>query len=160
MKLLRSACGFDSSHAAKEKNLFSVFDKRSAALIAKHCDAVMLSNTVNIYEEHVMRQDGLLQKCLSVKLPLYNPTGIMIGVFGCTIVEGRQSLADSLMLIAKLGFLNFHHQSHAPKHKILTTRQKECLYYLSKGLTAKKSQKNYHYQIERLNIISMKLRKS
>ena len=92
-------------------------------------------------------------------------------MFGCTIVFGRQSLADSLLEIAQLGLLNFRgnasNNNIIPGSEInniyLSKRETECLRHYVQGKTAKeisqivnlsrRTVENYIYNIKiKLNV--------
>ncbi|MBI2786778.1 MAG: hypothetical protein HYX60_10965, partial [Legionella longbeachae] len=136
-KYTADACGFISERTAIGKNLLGVFNKASASLVNKHCDEVMATKQTKIYDEQVRRKDTIEQRCLSIKMPWYDDHEHLVGVFGCTIVEGIQPLAESLSIIASLGLLNVQHKTPCAPAIQLPKRQHDCLRLLVAGMTTK-----------------------
>ena len=88
------------------------------------------------------------QQFLSIKLPLYDCTQQVRGIFGISIVIGRHALADNLNFLQHIGILgnavpaiSSAPQYASPQSSALPTplppRELECLHYIMQGYTAK-----------------------
>jgi DNA-binding CsgD family transcriptional regulator len=84
---------------------------------------------------------------LSIKSPWYDDENHIAGVFGCSIVLGQHSLAESLSAIVQLGLFDSDklpttQQIPPSNFKInnayLSKREIECLKLTIKGYTAKR----------------------
>jgi DNA-binding CsgD family transcriptional regulator len=138
-------CGFQSVDESRGKSLFDVSSQESAARLISNCNEVIMENKIKIFEEQNVRKDGVALQFLSVKSPWYNAENKIMGIFGCSIVLGKQSLADSLLQIAQLGLLNPSSYtvnntiiptiSH--DNEILSERESLCIFHLCKGFTMK-----------------------
>jgi DNA-binding CsgD family transcriptional regulator len=132
-------CGFQSVTDALGKSLFDVSVKTSASELINNCRQTIQANKIKIFEEENLRHDGVTLRFLSVKSPWYNANNEIIGVFGCSIVLGEQSLAESLLQITELGLLNpsgfMLNSTVIPS--ILSERESLCVYHLCKGYTMK-----------------------
>jgi DNA-binding CsgD family transcriptional regulator len=138
-------CGFQSVHDSLGKSLFDVSDQDSAAQLISNCNEVISENKIKIFEEQNVRKDGVALQFLSVKSPWYNDANKIIGTFGCSIVLGQQSLAESLLQIAQLGLLNPANYtmnnriipSVSHENETLSERESLCVFHLCKGFTMK-----------------------
>lgn len=136
-------CGFDSSNAAIGKTLHNVSAPESANRLIDNCSRVIETNCMAIFEEDHLRKDEVSQQFLSVKAPWYNDENNIIGVFGCSIVLGKHSLAESLNTISQLGLLHPNNQAPILSYSkisqvYLSKREQECLRLTIKGYTAKR----------------------
>lgn len=140
-------CGFDSPINAIGKSLLDVSNKTSATHLINNCSSVISSKATSIFEEDNLRKDNVNVQFLSVKSPWYDDNDNIIGVFGCSIVLGKHSLANSLSVVRKLGLLD---NDNLPANSLptlnnlkinnisLSTRELECLQLTVKGYTAKR----------------------
>lgn len=142
-------CGFQSVNDSIGKSLFDVSHQESAAKLISNCNEVIMENKIKIFEETNVRNDGVDLQFLSVKSPWYDSNNTIIGVFGCSIVLGKQSLAESLLQIAQLGLLNPANYtvnntiipSVKCQNEALSERESLCIYHLCKGFTMKETAK-------------------
>lgn len=138
-------CGFQSIDQCLGKSLFDVSSKESASALIDNCNKVIVSNSIKIFDEKNVRKDGVALQFLSVKSPWYDEKNNIIGVFGCSIVLGKQSLAESILQIAQLGLLNpTNYQvnntiipSVTSENETLSERESLCVFHLCKGYTMK-----------------------
>lgn len=139
-------CGFKSEQDAIGKSLINVSKKESAIQLIDNCREVIQTKKTKMYDELNIRQDGIQQQFLSIKLPLYDQNQNIMGVFGVSIVLGRHSLANSLNFLQQIGIISnaFHVSSPCiqPSPVALPnisppTRELECLQYIIQGYTAK-----------------------
>jgi DNA-binding CsgD family transcriptional regulator len=138
-------CGFQSVDESRGKSLFDVSSQESAARLISNCNEVIMENKIKIFEEQNVRKDGVALQFLSVKSPWYNGENKIMGIFGCSIVLGKQSLSESLLQIAQLGLLN--PSSYTVNNTIIPTvshdnetlseRESLCIFHLCKGFTMK-----------------------
>jgi len=141
---LAATNGFESVSNAIGKTMFSVAKKECAEqLIANNAD-VIKENKIKLIEEEVKRKDRINLCALTIKAPLYNDLNHIIGVFGCSIVLGEGSLAESLVHVVKLGLLEAHgfaNKNLFPRSEIagkyLSTRETQCLRLYVRGQSAK-----------------------
>ncbi|MDR3477204.1 MAG: LuxR C-terminal-related transcriptional regulator [Gammaproteobacteria bacterium] len=138
-------CGFKSDEDSRGKSLYDVSDAESAKKLIDNCNEVIAENRIKIFEELNVRNDGVSLQFLSVKAPWYNDNDEIVGIFGCSIVLGQQSLAESLLQIAQLGLLSspnvvvsntvIPEKSH--NNETLSDRESLCVLHLCKGFTMK-----------------------
>lgn len=136
-----NACGFISENDALSRTMFDIAHKQSALEVIQADKYVMSTNRMEIRENIVTRKDGVTNNCLSIKLPWYNDNNKIVGIFGCTLVQGQQSLANFLSLVSQLGML-LPNQSHSFQgdeinNIHLTKREIECLRLVIRGKSAK-----------------------
>lgn len=137
-------CGFLSAEDSIGKSLFDVSHEESAMNLINNCTEVINSNTVKIFEEQNIRKDGLNLQFLSIKCPWYNEEQLITGIFGCSIVLGKHSLAASLSAVMELNLFDSDKMpgNSAPNLKsnitYLSKRELECLHLTIKGYTAKR----------------------
>lgn len=139
------ACGFNSVEDAVGKGLFDVFKKDTATYIVNNDKEVIETNQMQIIEEEYLRKDDNSIQSLSIKFPWYGSNNEIIGLLGFSIMLGRQSLAESLLHLTKLGLLNspagYDDCHFLPGSKInnvyLSRRETQCLQLYIKGKTAK-----------------------
>jgi PAS domain S-box-containing protein len=136
-----SICGFKSEQDAIGKSLINVSKKESAIQLIDNCREVIQTKQAKMYDEVNIRQDGIQQQFLSIKVPLYDQNQNIMGVFGVSIVLGRHSLANSLNFLQQIGMISnaFHVSSPCiqPRPMALPKRELECLQYIIQGYTAK-----------------------
>ncbi len=140
-----AACGFHSLDDAIGKTIFDVATKKTAEYVTGGHKEVLKNKRIKILEEDVIKKDSLSFQCLTTILPLYNAENKICGIFGCSVIPGVHSLANSLEQMSKLGILNspendkrvspFFHSSLGDIY--LSKRETECVTLLAKGNTAK-----------------------
>ena len=140
-------CGFASAEESIGKSLHDVSNEESAVHLINNCSEVMSSNTVKIFEEQNVRKDGLNLQFLSIKCRWYDDDNVIRGVFGCSIVLGKHSLATSLSAVMELNLFDSNKMSDNKQNQIpnlinnktyLSKRELECLHLTIKGYTAKR----------------------
>lgn len=116
-------------------------------------DSVVISNAVNksiflngikkITDEQLIRLDDTIINRFSVKAPLYNQNGSLLGLIGFGIIVNKHSLLDYIESGINLGLFNSLHdlQTQAGSMQIdncyLTKREKDILQLLVRGYSAK-----------------------
>lgn len=140
-------CGFESASQSIGKSLYDVAVVDSASKLIGNCNEVMRNNQIKIYDEENILRDSSHAQFLSIKSPWYNDENKIIGTFGCSVVLGKHSLSEALVLIKKLGLMNY--DSHAVSMKTInhheinniaiSNREMDCLRYAIKGYTAKRT---------------------
>ncbi len=138
-------CGFESVSDSVGKSLFSVSESESAQRLINNCSEVITTNKIKIFEENNVRKDGVSLQFLSIKSPWYDANNNIIGLFGCSIVLGKQSLSEALLKISELGLLNPSgftiNSTFVPNIKQgneqLSERESLCVYHVCKGFTVK-----------------------
>lgn len=127
------------------KSITHFHDKATTQPAIKNNIAVMEEDNLKIFNELIYQPDGLIQECLSIKLPLYNDDEQTIGIACFGIMHHRDNFAECLTEILKLGILNqssFAMLSAQPL-KIgevhLATRESQCVRLAVRGKTAHES---------------------
>jgi DNA-binding CsgD family transcriptional regulator len=132
--------GFASVSEGVGKSAFDVCPTDNALTFIKTDQDVVKNNTARIVEEALIRNDGIKSNHLSIKVPCYDSEDNIAGIFGCSILlNGQPYVAECLLHITKLGLLNglaLATNNHTD-FNLLSTRQRDCLYYLAKGMTLK-----------------------
>lgn len=141
-ELTIEACGYNSFKHALGKTLFETFSSESAVKIISTDKKVIDSKKTQIVEDSALRKDDFSFHTLSIKSPWYENNNKIIGIFGCTIVLGKQPLDKSLEQIASLGLLDIK-ENHSVKFGqevndvYLSKREIECLHHTIQGKSAK-----------------------
>jgi len=135
--------GFDAVNTSIGLSVFDMADYANASRI-RHNDLITLkSYKMNIVEEEATLKNGIVyQNSLSIKFPWYNSNNKAIGVFGCSVILGKQNLADALSQMSVLGLLSSNLEESIVDNSVidgvfLSTRERECVSLLVKGKTAK-----------------------
>jgi DNA-binding CsgD family transcriptional regulator len=132
--------GYASVTEGLGKTMFDISPTDNALSIIKTDREVVKNNTARIVEDMVIRNDGVEHTFVTVKVPCYDNEDNIAGIFGCSILlNGQPCAAESLLHITKLGLFNglaLATNNH-PDSNLLSTRQRDCLYYLVKGMTLK-----------------------
>jgi DNA-binding CsgD family transcriptional regulator len=140
-------CGFSSAEDSIGKSLFDVSSEESATNLINNCSEVINSNSIKIFEEQNIRKDGLNLQFLSIKCPWYDESNVIKGVFGCSIVLGKHSLAASLSAVLELNLFDSDKMPVTKQNQTsslinnktyLSKRELECLQLTLKGYTAKR----------------------
>ncbi len=105
---------------------------------------VITNKRFKIIEDIHVRKDDVNIHALSFKMPWYDDENKVIGLFGCSVILGKNPLAESLSQIAKLGFLNSDSYEafnflNKNNHPQLSKREQECLRLFLNGKTAKET---------------------
>jgi len=98
-------CGFDSTKSAIGKKYFLRMNKNEVKKLRYNDNLVMKKNCNVIFEEDITQDEAINVSTLSIKMPWYNTQNRVIGLFGCSILLGKNSLSQSLTHIAELGLL-------------------------------------------------------
>lgn len=105
-------------------------------------DKKIISNTsTHMFIEYGDYVSGRKLTAMSFKTPLSNNLGNTLGVLGLSFPLTESNLADTTNIIGKLKITGLQPTLVLPTETIskqsLTKREKECLYWLVKGMTAK-----------------------
>lgn len=135
-------CGLDSTHQAIGKTYFNRFTSKAASLLLKNDHDVMKNEKLKIFEEDVQINNNDVNQVLSIKMPWYNNQNKVIGLFGCSIILGKDSLANSLALVAKIGlFIPVENLSRHIGFEMngiyLSKQQRICARFLLAGMSTK-----------------------
>jgi DNA-binding CsgD family transcriptional regulator len=143
-EITAETCGFSSLKKFIGKPWHEKCLTDSVVQSLKNDNKVMENHHIQIFEEQAFRQDGGSFSTLAVRMPWYDDHNKIIGLFGCSIILGVNSLAESLKEITKLGLLtidNFQAANNILGTEIekvyLTKREMESLRLYVQGKTAK-----------------------
>lgn len=100
-----SSCGFDSAVIACNKSIFQSAIAKYADRLIRNNRSILEKKVCKIFDEEIMCKDGSYHHGISIKMPWYQDHKVA-GVFGCTIVDGKHSLVESLNQIVQLGLIN------------------------------------------------------
>lgn len=131
-------CGFDSPEQAIGKKYFTYIKKKDVKVL-RHNDSIIIEQNRNVIFEEIMTQNnGLISSTLSIRLPWYDNYNKIIGLFGCSILLGKNPLAESLHHISNLGLLapneNINNFIGQEVHRVyLSKRQIDCAKQLLQG---------------------------
>ncbi len=139
------ACGFESLNDFIGKCPFRNFRENTIYEKLQNHRNVINNNILMIAEESALLDDGQILSTLSIRMPWYSVENKIIGLFGCSIVLGVNSLADSLKNIACFGLLNGTNYSKQIRPNIgsvidtiyFSRRELDCLELTIKGKPAK-----------------------
>lgn len=121
------------------KSLYECLDQKSAEKLEINNKKVMNEQCVNLLDEEAKTINRNNLNVLSIKMPWYNNNKV-IGVFGLSIVLEKHKLAQGLLKIAELGFMNCDSLPVPGKHifeQYLSKRESDVLPYTLKGYGAK-----------------------
>lgn len=136
-------CGFDSANQAIGKTYFSRFTAKTAQLLLENDHKVMKNENTQFLEETIQQHNtDLVSQVLSIKMPWYNDQNKVIGLFGLSVILGKDSLADSLALISKMGLLiskeNLSASIGSEMNGIYLSKQQQiCAKFLLMGISIK-----------------------
>jgi DNA-binding CsgD family transcriptional regulator len=104
-------------------------------------DKVVINNEdYKIAESIAQRKDTVPIHTLSIRMPWFNSDNKVIGLFGLSIIVGRDSIIDSLSLIESFGLMRHSCFNFIPlkiNNVYFTTRENQCLKLTIKGKSAK-----------------------
>lgn len=130
--------GFKKGDDLVGKTDFELCWKKEAVIYKENDLEVIYSKTPKLIEEPVRLFDGHVGKAMAYKMPLCDHKGEIIGVFGLsTIVALEKSethfftFQNSVLKDEPTKNIGFFENIKLPK------RQKECVYHLVRGMTAK-----------------------
>jgi len=135
--------GYLSMKSLYGKHATEVFPREGGELVRNNT-AVLATCRSKIAQENILLSNGITQKYLSIKSPLYNENGTLVGIFGASMLLGVHNLAPALLQLVQLGMLNAtrflkNDASHEmiPARQIFSRRERECLLYISRSKTSK-----------------------
>jgi DNA-binding CsgD family transcriptional regulator len=131
------ACGFESASAALNQSLLKTAVTESANIIIKNNQDTLNSNKINIIEEELTLPHKFCGQGLTIKSPWYNQNNQVIGIFGLTVVSGKQRLDQVLLKIADLGLLNPLYLKSFSNQKYFSKRENEIIQFILRRLSAK-----------------------
>lgn len=137
-------CGLASTNKAIGKHYFNALNTKTAQALLKNDQRVMKKEQLQIFEEEIIHRsnNNAIYQLLSIKMPWYNNQNKVIGMFGCSIILGIDSLADSLALIAKIGLItskeNLSSYIGFEKNGMYLSKQQiKCAKFLLSGMSFK-----------------------
>lgn len=117
--------------------------RKDAAILHANDERVMQKKTPITYRESINTISGNHLACISYKFPLFSSLKKIIGIFGCTIITGK----------------GYDYSCTFIEGRRITKREKEVLYYLTRGKTAKEialmlglSYRTIEHYIEKIKI--------
>lgn len=136
------ACGFDSAFGLIGQSVKKVLSKEDAAISMRDDQDVLRHQRVKLYEHSMVVQHINRMSCVSVKAPVLNDLNKLIGIFGCTVILGKQTLPVALELMNLLGLIRSSRNDNDIKKAYshlnpFTSREAEILRHLACGLSAK-----------------------
>ena len=130
-------CGYQSIPDALGRTARDVANKRSAEQLILNDRQVIKFDKPEITDDTFDGMNEEVFDSLTMKFPWYGQRNEIIGVFGCSIILGRHSLADSLEHITKLGLLSHTLPGMEIENAYLSKREQECLYHYVRGKSAR-----------------------
>lgn len=142
------SCGYDSTKQSIGHSIYDIpeIKRECAESILRNNLAVIESNRISVIEEDFARCDESGFHALTIKLPWYDSENNTLGIFGCSIVIGQQSLANTLSKLMAFGLfipaLDFP-QYHSPlMGKYIgdiyySKREVECILWYVRGKSAR-----------------------
>lgn len=102
------SCGFNSAKEALNKTMLDTATPESANLLFDNNNQVINCHKMKIIEEELIlkKEDDFIQQGLSIKLPWYNNKFEILGLFGITVIFGKQNLDAIFSHMAEIGLLN------------------------------------------------------
>lgn len=132
------SCGHDTALGLIGKSVANVLTDEDARISMGDDRAVLRSRQIKLYEHSMTVQHTHPMRCISAKAPLLDEADQIIGIFGCTVVLGQQSLPDSLALMTRLGLIRTtYQQTKTSADNPFTTRERQILQHLVCGMSAK-----------------------
>jgi DNA-binding CsgD family transcriptional regulator len=104
-ELSAEICFSTSVKSAIGKSMRDIASVEDVERILKNDTAVMRTGKIIIIEEEIKRENMFDLHGLSIKLLWYGEENNIIGALGFSIISNLQSLTESLLPIAQLGFL-------------------------------------------------------
>ena len=100
-------CGFTSINDAIGRTIRDVSDRETAEKLIQRDQFIIKTKKMHTFDDyHIsLNNDDTDHEAVTFKFPWYMDNNT-IGVFGCSIVIGKQSIAKSLEIIMQLGLLN------------------------------------------------------
>lgn len=129
--------GYDSAFNAMGKPYFNFLSKQFTELTRTN-DKLVMNNGALIVDELIYKQSGQVTPTLSLKAPWYNQNGKIIGLFGISMVAGKDSFSNPLQELLSLGLLDRSRKERIVPIQIkFSERQMECAKLLFQGKTTK-----------------------
>jgi DNA-binding CsgD family transcriptional regulator len=131
--------GFSSVRDSVGATIFDIAQARDAEKMRNTDLEIMKSARGKIIEEEAVLAGRIgYQQSLTIKMPWYDRSNQIVGIFGCSIILGKQKLAESLSQIVSHDLLpSLNTKQKKPlMGPALSKRQRQCLYYLVRGKTA------------------------
>lgn len=162
-------CGFNSINECIGIPWVKPFEPKNVIQSIINDVDVVKNNRIKITEENPLRKDNISVHTLSVRMPWYNDDDKIVGLFGCSIVLGKHSLAASLEHIVSLGLFNpIDTHAYLLKNSVgceinnvyLSKREIECLNLVVSGKPSKEIGKilNISHRTVEHHIESMRIK--
>ncbi len=139
--------GHGSIRSALGKTIANVATPETSCHILNHNQEVMALKKMRFYdEEAVLRKNGNLVNYFSIKSPLFNDEGQVIGLLGCGFNSIMSSYENSFIQLKQLGLINspklfflmnFHLNQNRINNYHLSKREVEVIHHTISGKTAK-----------------------
>lgn len=128
------------------RSLYELLTKETCDKIKANNLLVERSQSIQIFEEHIERIDGLNELYLAIKFPLFDSAKKIIGSFGLGIDISARKLNIATDILSKLNCLQLPTTNNELQQILrsseidgihLSNRETLCLYYTIHGKTAK-----------------------
>jgi DNA-binding CsgD family transcriptional regulator len=130
--------GFSSINECTGSPWFKPYKKKNIIPALKTAKQIVQNNVKVVEENEYLRKDDSSVHTFSVKMPWYDSGNKIFGLFGCSIILGKNPLLQGLSEITALGFLNQTQMNGAEINSVyLTKREIDCLNLTIRGKTAK-----------------------
>ena len=137
------ACGWISASDSIGKTIEVVTNAKTAQHVLNEHQTILKRNKLTITEHEVLRKDDLSFQALNIIRPWKNSNNELLGVFGCSIVLGSESIFTIMTRVNEYGLLDTKVSiesllsSAVFNGHYFSKREMECLQYYIKGRTAK-----------------------
>lgn len=122
-------CGYISTSDALGRTARDVAKKDSAEQLIENDRNVIRFCKPQITDDVFDGFNDAFYNSLTMKFPWYGNHNQLIGVFGCSILLNKHSLAESLTQLAQLGIINQALPGISIDNAYLSKREKDCLYH-------------------------------
>ena len=133
-------CGYDSPMHAIGKNYFDALPSTAQAILRAN-DQQVMRNGVAVLDEYIPAHETSIAHHLSIKSPWYSADGVLVGLFGISIISGQDHFSKPLTALSALGLLNGLDASIEFK---LTPRQRDCAQLLLRGFNTSEMAQSLH----------------
>jgi PAS domain S-box-containing protein len=80
------------------KNDYDIYPPELAVKYEKDSREVMTTGTRTYFEESITDREGNIQYLEKIETPIFNDTGVVIGIIGIASAENKDQLAEALKL--------------------------------------------------------------
>ncbi len=129
--------GFKTGDELIGKTDFDLCWKLEALVYAENDQEVIRTNKSKLIEEPVRFFDGTTGKAMAYKMPLHDRGGDVVGVFGLSTIFSLEESGFDLNDFQSIQIKKTSYANISFKNIKFAKREKECVHYLVRGMTAK-----------------------